>query len=190
MPEPTLRTRHSSSTSSDDGTMRKDPPRGSSGDQRATLMTPPLSARRGASKEFRGRGYEVGRRDIFSAQRDVWGTSGNDGDDDDDDSGCVTLAITTCKRLRAFLGTAEGLQACYSTVPTAAVQEPRIDFYSLSLPHVVRCLILKWCWLGPCCKTVHASWPTCHLQVLMGRPSTKLSPKRSPPGALANENML
>lgn len=27
---------------------------------------------------------------------------------------CVTLAITTCKRLRAFLGTAEGLQARYS----------------------------------------------------------------------------
>lgn len=35
----------------------------------------------------------------------------NDGGGRREGEECVTLAITTCKRLRAFLGTAEGLQA-------------------------------------------------------------------------------
>lgn len=37
---------------------------------------------------------------------------------DDDDDECVTLAITTCKRVRGFLGTVEGLQV-------RAFQRPR-----------------------------------------------------------------
>ncbi|CAN0322233.1 unnamed protein product, partial [Scytosiphon promiscuus] len=36
--------------------------------------------------------------------------------------GCVTLAITTCKRLRAFLGTAEGLQALLGRLPQEAAE--------------------------------------------------------------------
>ncbi|CAM9506285.1 unnamed protein product [Ectocarpus sp. 12 AP-2014] len=99
MPEPTLRTRYSSSISSDGGTMGNSPlpiSRASNGDRRETLKTSPVLAPRGASKGF-------------PDQSGVWG-SDQDGDNGDD-SGCVTLAITTCKRLRAFLGTAEGLQA-------------------------------------------------------------------------------
>ncbi|CBJ48561.1 putative methyltransferase [Ectocarpus siliculosus] len=123
MPEPMSRTRYSSSISSDDGTMGNYPlpvSRASNGDHRATLNTPPVSAPRGASIEFRGRGFEVGRGGLFPAQGDVWGT-GQD-DDEDDDRGCVTLAITTCKRLRAFLGTAEGLQALLGPLPRGEVR--------------------------------------------------------------------
>lgn len=133
MPEPTLRTRYSSSISSDDGTMGNYPlpvSRASNDDQWATLNTPPVSAPRGVSREFRERGYEVGRGDLFPAQGDLWGT-GQD-DDDDDESGCVTLAITTCKRLRAFLGTAEGLQACSFEGACTRPSQPRIYLYSLN----------------------------------------------------------
>ncbi|CAN0166969.1 unnamed protein product, partial [Hapterophycus canaliculatus] len=44
---------------------------------------------------------------------------------------CVTLAITTCKRLRAFMGTAEGLQALLGHLPQgasegASARDPRV----------------------------------------------------------------
>lgn len=47
------------------------------------------------------------------------GGHGGGGDDDyEEGDGCVTLAITTCKRLRAFLGTAEGLQVRVCQIST------------------------------------------------------------------------
>ncbi len=49
------------------------------------------------------RGHEDGRR-------------GGGDNEYDEGGGCVTLAITTCKRLRAFMGTAEGLQARFSNL--------------------------------------------------------------------------
>ncbi|CAM9831484.1 unnamed protein product [Ectocarpus fasciculatus] len=78
-----------------------------------TPYSSPSSSREVRRRASRERGYEVGRSDFLPAQDDIWSTRRDDDDDDDDDDNreCVTLAITTCKRLRAFLGTAEGLQA-------------------------------------------------------------------------------
>ncbi|CAM9872834.1 unnamed protein product, partial [Scytosiphon promiscuus] len=51
--------------------------------------------------------------------------------------GCVTLAITTCKRLRAFLGTAEGLQALLGRLPREAAEG-----ISTEAPRVCQVLIV------------------------------------------------
>lgn len=57
-----------------------------------------------------------GREESARGDEDTESRHENDGEDDGGEE-CVTLAITTCKRLRAFLGTAEGLQARYSLLP-------------------------------------------------------------------------
>lgn len=61
------------------------------------------------------------------------GEGGGDGGGRRGGEECVTLAITTCKRLRAFLGTAEGLQA-RSLFFFGVVVEPRLGGLPLNLP--------------------------------------------------------
>lgn len=96
------------------------------GDRRISLESESTTAH-GTAKTLSGvssaaaavAGTSEGRREREKSisARDDGDTESRHGDDRDDGGGggrggeCVTLAITTCKRLRAFLGTAEGLQA-------------------------------------------------------------------------------